>query len=866
MSGHIIYDYVSESDTLLSNAEIQALPHRKYAEFHRATGDYYLGIRARAVTWDGKDSFIMYISDESKEHQKRLEQEALLNLVPVGIGIYVIEDGILKQVYMNDRYYLMIGEPREKRKKNVREGFLKFVYPDDMAVVNAVVKKIAAGSNEETLDHRILCGNGKYVWFRLVASVSKRVNDKVILYCSYANIDDTYAAQEALKNANTVLKKQYDHEMAQREMLERDILIAVQFNVTQDKLVSYRVNKELALKYEDGTKGTEIRPSLFNEAPTEEEQNIIADFFSRDRAVERYDQGVKEFSAEYRRRMKDGRLYWIHSTCKLAPDENGDLISYTYCRNIDMEKKKELVAYSVIDEDTDFVMLLNLVANKVMLIRKSGEYQDSPWILNREFKFDKEPKDSSLETVEPADRAMVYDFFVEDKLIERLKSAPLVQVIYRYRGPDGELRRKKIRAFYLDDLREDIVIARRDITDIYEEEQEQKQALQTALEEARRANNAKSEFLSRMSHDLRTPMNVIIGLTAMALEELDQTEEMKGMLANISSSAQYLLSLINDCLDMEKITSGKIELHPEVYLNTDFYNSVRAVIVPLCKQKNITFIIDNKNDASPAIMVDKVRIEQIFYNLLSNAVKFTPEGGTVEMLIRNQTVEDGYTSYDSIVRDNGIGMSEEFQRHMFETFTQETNSVTPEYTGSGLGLAIVKQLVELMGGTISVKSSPGKGTEVTVHFRLPLAKETEKAVALPKPIVMDQLKGKRILLVEDHPLNSLIAEKILEKNGIIVSTASNGQEALDRFVSSEEGFFDGVLMDIRMPVMDGLEATRAIRASDKADAKAIPIIAMTANAFDVDVQKSLDAGMNAHISKPIDAKILYDTLAEFIKS
>lgn len=687
----------------------------KYAEFHRATKDYYLGIRARAVTWDGMDAYIMYISDETNEHKKRMEQEAMLNLVPVGLGIYTIENGILRQVYMNDRYYLMIGESREKRKKNVQEGFLDFVHPDDMPAVNRAVKKMVAGSREETLDHRILCGNGKYVWFRLVASVSKRTDDKLILYCSYADIDDTYAAQEALKNANAAIKKQYDHELSQREMLERDSLIAVQFNVNQDKLISYRMNNELIKEFENGTAGNAIRPDLMSAAPTEEEREIVADFFSKEKAVERYNSGVKEFSAEYRRRLNDGRYHWLRSTCMLAPDENGDLISYTYCRSIDIEKKKELVAYSVIDEDTDFVMLLNTVANKVRLIRISGDYHDSPWVLNREFNFDRTPKDGALETVEPADRAMVYDFFVEDNLLERLKTEPLVQIIYRYHGPDGKRRRKKIRAFYLDELHEDIVIARRDITDIYEEEQEQKQALQTALDEARQANNAKSDFLSRISHDLRTPMNVIMGLTDLAIEIPDQGSEMKETLAHISSSAQYLLSLINDCLDMEKITSGKIELHPSTYSHADFYDNVKAVIVPLCEQKKINFVIADKSDTAPAIMVDRVRMEQIFYNLLSNAVKFTPEGGKVEMLIENKRIKDGYVSYDSIVRDSGIGMTREFQEHMFEAFTQEANNVTPDYKGSGLGLAIVKQLVDLMGGRISVKSSLGKGTEFTVH-------------------------------------------------------------------------------------------------------------------------------------------------------
>lgn len=523
-----------------------------------------------------------------------------------------------------------------------------------------------------------------------------------------------------------------------------------------------------------------------------------------------------------------------------------------------------MTAESVIDEETDFVILLNAVSKTAALFRFRDSYEDNEWKLDTEIPFSSIPNPEMLSHIEPEDQAFVSAFFDEAMLRKQLRQKPVVMLMYRQRLSDGTCRRKRTRAFYLDETHEDIVIERRDITDLYEEEQKQQCTLQKALDEANAANRAKSEFLARMSHDLRTPMNVIIGLTSLAMDKEELSSEMRETLTNIASSSKYLLSLINDCLDLEKITSGKIELHPVPYAYADFYNSVRAVIGPLCLQKQITFILEDKGNEHPAIMADKIRMEQIFYNLLSNAVKFTPSGGKIEFLVDEGIVQNGINTFECIVRDNGIGMSEAFQKDMFKAFTQESTSITAEYHGSGLGLAIVKQLVDLMGAVITVKSRLGEGTEFRLRFRFPVAQEMGPAEKEKTQVQMERLRGRRVLLAEDHPLNAMIAVKILEKAGVCVTTADNGQAVLETYQSAPERYFDAVLMDIRMPVMNGLEAAKAIRALDRADAKTVPIVAMTANAFDTDVEESLQAGMNAHLSKPIEAEKLYETLAGLI--
>ena len=371
------------------------------------------------------------------------------------------------------------------------------------------------------------------------------------------------------------------------------------------------------------------------------------------------------------------------------------------------------------------------------------------------------------------------------------------------------------------------------------------------------------EDVEQNIHDLRTPMNAIIGLTALAKDEVTDAKAIDEYLDKINSAGKFLLGLVNDCLDIEKISSGKMELHPQPYPYEEFRNSIHTMFVPLCKQKNITFLYD-ENKTHDSILVDKVRFEQIFFNLLSNAVKFTPEGGKVECIILNQMIEEGTVSCDFIVRDNGCGMSQEFQKHMFIPFEQEQNENSMQSQGTGLGLSIVKSIVDMMGGTITIQSRRGEGTEVKIHLDIPIAPRMEQSVNTLHNSKNNNLRGIHVLLVEDHPLNREIAKKLLEKREMVVTCAENGQEAFMIFNNSEVYYYQVVLMDIRMPVMNGLESTEAIRKSDREDAGTIPIIAMTANAFEEDVEITRLAGMNAHLSKPIEPQKLYETLEKSI--
>lgn len=371
----------------------------------------------------------------------------------------------------------------------------------------------------------------------------------------------------------------------------------------------------------------------------------------------------------------------------------------------------------------------------------------------------------------------------------------------------------------------------------------------------------KSEFFSRMSHDLRTPMNAIIGLTSLTLDEADNPEAVRQNMTDLRSISDFMLSLINDILDASKLNNGKIELDLHTYSLSEILFTLHTLYSTQCNAKRIDFITEYP-DENPQIITDKLRLNQILHNILSNALRYTSTGGKIEYSVG--IIERGTNSIKCkfTISDTGIGMTEEFQQKLFEPFVKENNKITPELQGPGLGLAMTRKLVELMGGTIDINSKKGVGTTVTIILDLKL--DINDTPLSDSTSSDNDMSGRCVLLVEDHPLNAKIAIRLLEKRKIKVVYAANGREALDLFVNSPVNTFDIVLMDIRMPVMTGLEATKAIRGLPRPDACKIPIIALTANAYESDISKSIASGMNAYLVKPIDPEILFETMAEFI--
>jgi CheY-like chemotaxis protein/nitrogen-specific signal transduction histidine kinase len=395
--------------------------------------------------------------------------------------------------------------------------------------------------------------------------------------------------------------------------------------------------------------------------------------------------------------------------------------------------------------------------------------------------------------------------------------------------------------------------------------------LENAVAEANRASEHKGEFLARMSHEIRTPMNAIIGITSIVRRRLgelsiDASElgEIRENIARIETSGQHLLGLLNDILDLTKIEAGKIDITEEVMELPKLAETVDSIIRPRCLEKDITFETDFDDLSPSAFLSDPLRLRQVLINLLGNAVKFTPESGRIYFGIKRQDRSGGKSLIKFIVRDTGIGISQENLEAIFKPFEQGGGSVTKRYGGTGLGLAISRRIVQLLGGDIRVDSEPGRGSEFFFELWMTETGSEEETIIGAEDLT-GRFAGRRILLVDDVEINRMIVATMIEDAGAEIIEADDGVSAVEAFKGSAEGDIDLILMDVQMPTMDGYEATGVIRALPRADAATVPIIALTANAFKEDIDKAVSSGMNSHIAKPVELETLVGALLKYLK-
>ena len=404
------------------------------------------------------------------------------------------------------------------------------------------------------------------------------------------------------------------------------------------------------------------------------------------------------------------------------------------------------------------------------------------------------------------------------------------------------------------------------LTQVNDELRQAQDIAAEALQSAERASKAKTDFLANMSHDIRTPMNAIIGITTLMKNELHQPEKLAEHLGKLESSGQLLLGIINDILDMSRIESGKTTLNVEKMNLPKQISQLDSIIRQQAGQRSQTFTVESHLQHEN-VLADPNRLKQVLMNILSNAVKYTPTGGHIRLELDELPRNEHYARYRFVVQDDGIGMSEDYQKTLFEPFTREEKSGTNKVQGTGLGMAITKSVVDLMGGSISVESATDKGTRFEVVLEFPIDTEADtvqEAQMLPEEgEIASPLSGMKFLCAEDNAINAEILQMLLEASGASCTICSDGQEIVDTFAGVKPGDYDIILMDVQMPIMDGLEATRRIRSGENPLGKTIPILAMTANAFLEDMQKSKEAGMDEHLSKPVDIRALEQTVKRF---
>lgn len=406
-----------------------------------------------------------------------------------------------------------------------------------------------------------------------------------------------------------------------------------------------------------------------------------------------------------------------------------------------------------------------------------------------------------------------------------------------------------------------------EVEKLRQHDMEQRAELEMALEAAQCASRAKSEFLSNMSHDIRTPMNAIIGFTALGLSRAERADLVRDYLKKIDKTSRYLLHLINNVLDMNHIEHGNLAIAETKEMISELIQELEIIIQPLLEDKKIHLLIDTAGVRNDAVFCDRLRMNQVLLNIASNAIKYSPENSEVALHVTQMpSAREGYADYIFRLKDHGKGIGKEFLEHIFEPFEREEAHGTNKVYGTGLGLAICKNIVDMMGGTIEVETEEGKGSEFIVTIPLKLQKETvqNRLLETTEELLSNQFEGIRILLAEDNALNREILVELLSETGIELDVAEDGQEAVKKIADLPADTYQMIFMDIQMPNMDGYEATRKIRAMEEKEKAKIPIVAMTANAFQEDVKRCLEAGMDEHIAKPIDINVLGIAMQKFL--
>lgn len=539
---------------------------------------------------------------------------------------------------------------------------------------------------------------------------------------------------------------------------------------------------------------------------------------------------------------------------------------YTFSREpFAANKNKKMVDRILSAVTDDFVFLVEVDVKtrieKIFFVSKGPHPQ---WSDKKTHKYDESIKEYADVVVAPEDRKRFLEVTEFNALMEYFKNNDN-EFIIEYDVIVNGGRRRYQGKFTLspqDTEGAKIYVGVRDITLIEEERTEYNRKLMSALAQAEEANKGKSYFLFNMSHDIRTPLNAIIGYSELAKNHLDEKEVLDDYIYKIQTCGRQLLGLIGDVLDMAKIESGSLEISEKPCLCQDLMSDIMISVNESAKKKGLEFEASG-NACHSTILCDKVKVQKILLNILSNAVKYTPKGGKISLSVQEKIREDERLSdFTFVVKDNGIGISKEFLPYIFNSFSRERNATISGVSGTGLGMTITKRLVDAMGGKIEVESQQNMGTTVTVSitFSRLVGLEEKREEIIPDAF----LKGIRVLLVEDNEINGEIASEMLRELKVNVDLVTNGKECIDALLEKDAGYYDLVLMDIQMPVMDGYEATRIIRRFSDKDKRLIPVIAMTANAFEEDKQKAFQSGMNGHLAKPVEMRHLIQALKSAI--
>ena len=709
----------------------------------------------------------------------------------------------------------------------------------------------------------------------------------LLLFFSIRSVKDSRLTREAQQNEQKYVDELQDYAdqlTSYKRAILSDALIALEINLSRDELY-YGAWKD------DAGNEVPLEELLGLSVPCSYDEYIdqwndrfvksnatesFSDKTDRQFLIDAFRSGSSEVTFDYEAKTISGRSTWLRRSICMTLSQSGEVLAFTSVKDISalVEQNRREEAYiRALATEYDSIAVVAFERNKAddRVVLHSRVAEDFTALVSEELigedNFSRK-MDLLEEFVYPEDRARFRESTSREVILDSFAENRTHVVDFRLMNGEGHLYYQM--SFV--PLREDdgsitgMIACLRNIDEEIRKEFGVRKELEDAKLAAESANRAKSTFLFNMSHDIRTPMNAIIGFTDIALKHTDDPERVSESLGKVKSSSEHLLSLINDVLDMSRLESGQVKIEEEpLCIDTEAEN-LYNILVGTAEAKDISLV----SSIAPSlthhwVYADRLRLMRVLTNIVSNSVKYTNPGGRIDILAEELPCErEGCARIRYTVTDTGIGMSREYLEHVFEPFSRAESATRSGVIGTGLGMAITRSLVELMGGTIAIQSELGKGTSVAIELEHRIA-EPEKAAAAESAEAFGILAGKKILLVEDNELNREIATDILEEEGILVDTAEDGDIAVSKLESAAPGQYDLILMDIQMPRMNGYEAARAIRALPDPCAARIPIIAMTANAFDEDKQNAFEAGMNGHIAKPIDVPTLLKALGELLK-
>ncbi len=790
----------------------------------------------RVIAEDGRPAIISVCIDFTAQKLAQEEVLHLYNNIPGAVFRCRFDDDF-SIIDANDGLFEFLGYSRGEFAA-MGNRMSSVIYPDDLKVMASKIRAQLVHKNTIRNENRLICKDGAVKWISIKAQLFKEQNEQYF-YCVFVDITEEKKLQDRTKDL-------YEKELAYfAELSSKEGSIQGRLNVTQDRMETYLTTSDVAVA-SVGDTYCETIENLAASAVDPRDADEIRRVLNREKVLADYAAGKMDYHFVYLRRQNGNGIFWSSTSFRSSLNsESGDVIVFFYTLDITEQKLQEQLLSRITELDYDIIVEIDMLSDTHRSISIDGSRRDT---ISSRGRFQREIRAVAGQFMDEASKREYLNKLSYRYMKEQLAKRGAYSFVVEMKDEEGETRVKRYQLFYISEALGRVCMARTDVTDVVRQEQRQKEELAAALLAAEQANVAKSDFLSRMSHEIRTPMNAIIGMSAIAAQSIGDDEQVAECISKIGISSRFLLSLINDILDMSRIESGKMLLKSEKIPTEEFINGINSICHSQAAAKGVDYecIVDPVLD--DYYIGDAMKLQQVLINILSNAIKFTREGGKVAFSAAQyrRTKNDAVLRF--VVNDTGVGMSEEFLPHIFEPFSQESTGTTALYGGTGLGLAISKNIVDMMDGKITVRSIKGIGTEFSVDVKLGITEEEKLRHNQKKHDY--NFSHLKTLVVDDDVAVCESAIVTLHEMGIKAEWVDSGCKAIDRVKElwGSGKYYDMILIDWKMPEMDGIETARRIRGIVGPD---VTIIIMTAYDWTSIEHEAKLAGVNLLMSKPM---------------